>query len=504
MNLRKYQQDAVNAILDSDPQKHVLVSLPTGSGKSHVIGELCKKLSGRILVVTHTRELVLQDTDKVRLHTGEQVGIYCAGLGAKDATSRITVASVQSIVRAHVEPFNTIIVDESHRIPHAKAGQYHALFRKSPQAQIIGLTATPYRLDGGYLHKGDGALFDSLVYDCKTGDLIEQGYLSPIVGYRGRIEADLDGVHTRQGDFVAGEQAERFELIARDTCEDIIRKAEGRKSIMVFCVTVRHATLIAHTLREMGQGVVLVTGESIDRDESIERFKRGLARFLVNIDVLTTGFNFESVDCIAILRATKSAGLYCQIVGRGLRIADGKESCLLLDYGGNIRRHGVLDDVAPDSGGYRSNMAMSKECPSCGAEVSRMAKSCKHCGHVFVSDTQREVKHYAQADDADPLRKQATVYNVSRVLYCRHRKDGKPDSLKVTYCTEGMQYANEWVCVEHSGYPQQKARQWFARRGMMMPETVTDALDTSASLLCPKRITTMRDGKFERVVAYEF
>jgi DNA repair protein RadD len=274
---------------------------------------------------------------------------------------------------------------------------------------------------------------------------------------------------------------------------------------MVFCVTVRHATLIAHTLREMGQDAVLVTGESIDRDESIERFKRGLARFLVNIDVLTTGFDYPGVDCIAILRATKSAGLYCQIVGRGLRIADGKSDCLLLDFGGNIRRHGVLDDVAPDSGGGGfKTVAMSKECPSCGAEVSRMAKSCKHCGHVFVSNTEREVRHYAQADDADPLRKQATVYNVARVLYCRHRKEGKPDSLKVTYCTEGMQYVNEWVCVEHDGYPQQKARQWFARRGIMMPETVTEALDTSASLLCPKRITTMRDGKFERVVAYEF
>jgi len=504
LKLRDYQQDAVDAIIRTARQgNHALACLPTGAGKSLIIAELCNKAKGRVLVVTHTRELVQQDAHEIQNLTGKKPGIYCAGLGEKDGTQPVTVASVQSIVRANVDPFRVIIIDEVHRLPKNKQGQYHKLINKSPHSIIVGVTATPYRLDGGLLYEGEDALFDSLCYDCKTRDLIDDGWLSPIVSYRGKSEADLSGVHSRGGEYINSEMSAQFELIATDTCNDIIAKSVGRNAVLVFCAGIRHALLIAQTLITMGEDVAYIDGtmSTTDRDNQLDRFRSGDARMLVNCDVLTTGFNQRNIDCIALLRATKSAGLYVQMVGRGLRKAEGKKGCLLLDYGHNVRRHGPIDDVTI-SVSTEGKKAQSKTCRSCGAECSLGTRFCPHCGGEFDIQ-EREITHYSEADDIDPLRALVEVWEVIDTTYHRHKKSNRPDSLRVKYYCGFGRLASEWICPEHDGYPARKASDWFTRRGVYC-DTVSEALEKQDEIIQPKKITVQKSGNYWQVIGYEF
>lgn len=504
MPLRHYQQEAVSSIVAKARKGHnALASLPTGSGKSWIIAELCRIANGRVLVLAHVRELLVQNADKIARLTDKPIGFYCAGLGEKDATKPVTVASVQSIVRASPEPFTAIIVDEVHRVPHAKNGQYHAVFAKSPNALIFGLTATPYRLDGGMLTEGDDRLFDDLSYEAKTSDLIEEGWLSPIVGYRGAHEADLEGVHTKLGEFVAGEVAERFQLVAADTCRDIVQKSAGRKAVLVFCAGIEHAKTIRDTLSSLGESVAYVDGTipKRERDSELSRFSSGAARILVNVDVLTTGYDYPGIDCIAILRATKSPGLYVQMVGRGLRLADGKKDCMVLDFGGNIRRHGPIDDVRSRKT-FKRDMALSKTCRSCGAEVAIHLRVCPYCYAQFeIQD--REIRHARYADDADPMSAIVETWPVESVTYARHSKPLRPDSLRVEYYCGMGRRASEWVCPEHGGFAASMAVRWFARRGCVC-RTVDDALTHKAEFVAPQTVTVKKDGKWWKVVSYEF
>ncbi len=525
--LRDYQHQALDAIWEN-LDRHVVASLPTGSGKSHIIAELCRKAlqefpGTRILVVAHVKELLEQNAEKIRLHWPEApIGLYCAGLDARDVND-ITVASIQSIydIGDKLGAFDVIIVDEAHRIPHGDSGMYHTLFRSQPAAKILGLTATPYRLGGGLLHQGDDALFDDLVCEVKTGDLIERGYLSRIRSRRGSKEADLDGVHTRAGDFVADEMAAAFDqsALTEAAVEDVMRHASGRTSIMVFCCSVAHCHNIAAQFRQRGEeSVRVITGETpaLERATTIAEFKARRCRVLVNCDVLTTGFDAPNTDCIALLRATKSPGLYVQIIGRGLRKADGKDDCLLLDYGGNIERHGPIDSVTAERVEKGLEPPPTKTCPDCGDVIPAAVMKCPSCGFIFTpAPTPRVPTHGATASTADPLVVPVLHLGVLGVRYKRHSKAGKPDSMRVIYEVGLVASASplqralsrntvcEWVCFEHPGYARARAVEWAAKRGVYpCPKTVSDALECHFN---EPSFITIRDSKpFPEILNYEF
>jgi len=513
--LRDYQIKAVDAIWEN-LNRHVVASLPTGSGKSHIIAEICRRALAyegtHILIIAHVRELLEQNAAKIQAAIPDApVGIYCAGLKQRQLKP-ITVASVQSLARAKEIPaYDLILVDEAHRIPHGTSGQYHAIFDRLPRAKICGLTATPYRLDGGYIHEGEEALFEDLVYECRAGELIAQGYLSPIHAYQG-TEADLTGVGTRQGDFIIDEMAERFcggDMIG-SSVRDIRLKAKDCRKIMVFCCSIKHCGMIVDEMRKQGEeSVSLVTGKTHkqDREEIIHQFRDGDLRILINCDVLTTGFDAPNVDCIALLRATKSPGLYVQIVGRGLRLAPGKKSCLLLDFGGNVRRHGPIDSASARAPDPDHKPQETKTCPECKAIVDRTARSCR-CGFAFTGGEPRQIKHDKVADDkADPIHHRIARYNVMDVRYRKHIKKDRPSSLKVTYvCRSGLipTEFSEWVCLEHQGFAASKARMWFAQRGLYpSPKTVDQAITRSAEILKPHTIT-IKHSKFPEVISHEF
>ncbi len=522
--LRDYQIMAFNAIWDN-LDKHVLASLPTASGKSHIIAELCKQAlqvapGTRVLVIAHVKELLEQNSAKIRLHWPDApLALYCAGLKCKEV-GPITVASIQSIYDKgdQIGVFDLIIVDEAHRIPHGENGMYHTLFRTQPQAKIVGLTATPYRLGGGLLYEGDDALFEELVCEIKTADLVEQGYLARIRARPGSRQADLSGVHIRAGEYMADEMAAAFDDggLTAAVVDDVLLHATARRSIMVFCCSVAHCHSVLHAFAARGEATArVITGgtPSQVRADVIADFKARKCRILINCDVLTTGFDAPNIDCIVLLRATQSPGLYVQMIGRGLRQCEGKTDCLLLDYGGNVERHGPIDSVTAERV-QEQEREQVKTCPVCGYYIPVHVKICPDCGYHYPppEPTPRKITHGLQATTLDPLSISYTRYWVSNVYYMRHQKPGRPDSLKVIYDAvpeTGMQSGlmsrcfYEWVCFEHSGYPRTKAREWSYRHGVSpAPKTVTEAL--ACPFAVPKQITVRMGGQYPEVVDHEF
>lgn len=514
MTLRPYQLAATDALWNN-LDRHVYASLPTGSGKSHIIAELCRRAleypETRLLVITHSKELVQQDKEKIEAALPNvDVAAYCAGLREK-RIGIVTVASIQSIHKARhdLPSIDIIIVDEAHRIPHGEVGQYRDLFAAQPDARVIGLTATPYRLKGGLLHEGDDAIFDDLVCEIKTSDLIEQRYLSPVRARAGSEHADTTELHVRGGEFINAEMQEAFDKsdLNRAVVRDVMQHAAGRTSIMVFCTGVEHCDHVALAFLGAGErSVSVVTGNTPhrERDAIIAEFKARNLRILINCDVLTTGFDAPNVDCIVMLRATKSPGLYVQILGRGLRIAEGKTDCLFLDYGENVERHGPLDDITAERVESGDGPAPMKTCPQCQDMVYAGKRECLGCGYIWTVE-QVELALAAQAGTRDPIKATSIdVYPVAGVRYVLHKPPGKPPMMRAEYRTGMATFFNQFVCVEHTNGARYHAEKWFARHGAIAPRTAEEAIKVAKTLIKPKAITVKTGAKFPEIINYEF
>ena len=517
MNLRWYQTECLESIWNN-LDRNVVACLPTGSGKSHVLAEFCKRAvqtwpDTRICVLAHVKELLEQNAEKILMHWPDApVSLWCAGLNSKEANN-ITVASIQSIYKKTHEtgPYEVLLVDECHLInPHAESMYKRFISEQmvlNPLLKVAGLTATPYRMKTGQLHEGENALFDDLVYECKLTPLISEGWLSPIIGKNGAVQANTQDMHIRAGEFKSDEMQDEFQSMVIESCSDIMKNSQDRKSILIFTAGIDHAYVVYQYIKALDEKVEIVTGETPkkERTETVERFKNCDIRILVNCSVYTTGFDAPNVDCIALLRCTRSPGLYVQMVGRGLRVAPGKKDCLVLDYGGNIRRHGPLEDVTSDRQ-ISEKIARSKTCPSCGNEIALAANVCTICGYQFPQK-KREIRHDIEADNADPMSKQIDTHKVYRVEYSRHRKAGKPDSMRVIYyCNENKLFPlsfSEYICLEHGGYAADKARHWAIRRGINPPpDTITESL--LMKYIEPTAITVKKDGKYWAVINYDF
>ena len=266
-----------------------------------------------------------------------------------------------------------------------------------------------------------------------------------------------------------------------------------------------HARHVAEEFARQGITCRTIFGDTPkeERDAIIAAFKRGEIRALASMGVLTTGFNAPAVDLIALLRPTKSAGLYVQMVGRGTRLAPDKENCLVLDFADNVRRHGPIDLVRPkrpgDGGGGE---APTKVCPECDSIMALSATECPDCGYVFPP---REVKIAPTAATLPVLSPKVQWLPVHGVSYSRHDKRGGRPSMKVTYSC-GLKSYNEWVCVEHQGYARQKALEWWRKRapGCPMPRTVDDAIAQAGKLTRPIAISVHPSGRFLEISGYRF
>jgi len=521
MKLRPYQTEAIQSIYDwfEAGKNAPLIVTPTGSGKSVILAEFIRGAcmqyrDTHVLVVTHVKELVQQDYNKImEVWPSAPAGIYSAGLKSRQL-KQITVASIQSIYNKQefLGRFDLIVVDEAHLIPHKSDGMYRKLLETSvaanPYTKLIGLTATPYRLDSGLLHEGEGALFDGISYEANVADLIEQGYLCRLTAQHGD-KVDLEGVKVTAGEYNIGQLGER--MAAVDLVEHhvdlIMQRCADRHAWLIFSVTVEHASKVAAALSQRGIAATYVSGDmpNNERDEKINGFKAGKYRALVNCAILTTGFDHPPTDAVIMLRPTLSAGLYIQMVGRGLRLHEGKENCLILDFGGNVRRHGFIDKVEPPRKGKKgpAQEAPVKECPSCASYVPIMTRLCPICEHEFpIAEREAERLHHVGAILSTEIK--PSNMTVNRVAYARHLgKSGMPTLRVDYYC--GMQRISEYICIEHQGYARSKAVAWWQRRSELpVPATIEQALGMSDDLSVPVTIDVSHVGKYPEIKHYYF
>ena len=520
LELRAYQREAVDSLYRWFEEKSgdPLVILPTGGGKSPVQAAFVREVldlwpGQRILLLVHVKELVEQTFRTLtRLWPEAPAGVYSAGLGRREAHPPIVVAGIQSVYRkaSLLGHRDLVIIDEAHRIPPAGEGMYQTLLTGlreiNPRLRLIGLTATPYRMGQGYLWDGEGALFDGPSFQIDIGTLVRLGYLAPLTTAPVRARADLSTVRKRQGDFVESDLEAAMDTITDEACREIVAHGAERKKWLVFCAGIGHAEHVTNALRNLGVSAEMVTGQTPNdlRDALVDRFRAGEIRALVNVMVLTTGFDVPDIDLLVFLRPTMSPGLFVQMAGRGTRIAEGKTDCVILDFARNLDRHGPVDRIgAPSPSTGEPGEAPMKLCPECGAAMYAGATECPECGHLMPRDpekklTPRASEAQALSDDR-PVRRE-----VAGISFAVHRKVGKPDSLRVEYDC-GLQIVRQWICPNHGDYARYKAQKWWARMvAADMPDSIEEAVEVArAHVRKPVAIWTRISGKFEEVVRVE-
>ena len=405
--LRPYQQQAVDATLAHFRQSDAsaLLVLPTGAGKSLVIAELARLAKRKILVVTHVQELVEQNAAKFAA-LGRSPGVYSAGLKQRDTKPQVVFGSIQSVA-ANLDQFaneySLLIVDEAHRISNNTGSQYQQLIGhlrdQNPGLKVLGLTATPYRLGYGWIYQRDyrgfvrseePRIFEHCIYDLPLRALVKQGYLTPPRMENPAIaHYDFSSLRpNRDGLFAEADLNELLSQCPRVTeaiCRQLVELSVQRQGVMVFAATVKHAKEILGYLPQAQSALVIADTDAAERKQVIQRFKSREPKFLVNVSVLTTGFDAPHVDLIALLRPTQSVSLFQQMVGRGLRLNEGKTECLVIDYANN-----GIDLYDPEVGE-----------PKPAPDTEPVQVFCPECGHANLfwgrTDTEGDViEHFGR------------------------------------------------------------------------------------------------------------
>ena len=476
--LRDYQERAVTGVYQwmASHQGNPCIVAPTGSGKSWIIAALCEDVlhrwpdTRRILVLSHVKELLQQDAEKiVKAWPEAPLGIYSAGLNSRQI-ERITVAGIQSVYKRAdaLRPVDVVIVDEAHLINTQAVGMYRRLLDDlidddGHGPRVIGLTATPYRLGQGMITEGDEALFAGLVEPVTITELVDRGFLSPLRSKLTETELNVNDVHTRGGEFIESELARAVDDQELNTgiAGEIVKRAEGRRSWLVFCTGIAHAEHMRDALRAEGVIAEVVTGKTPkdERAQILDAYKRGEITALTNANVLTTGFDAPETDLIAFCRPTMSPGLYVQMAGRGMRPAEGKTDCLVLDFAGNVQRHGPITDVNPRR--ESNGKPVTKKCPDCGEIISAGSRKCPVCGHVFPEPEHKEREVTLALDGVSDIMGRASTRSPVRGWWwyvSKSRNNGTP-MLVVDYALADFSAppVKEYLCLMHGGYAEEKA-----------------------------------------------
>jgi DNA repair protein RadD len=524
--LRTYQNEAIESLYSyfENNAGNPLVVIPTGGGKSAIAATFMQRAikehtKTKILYVVHVKELVMQTYMTLRhLWPDAPATIYSAGLGKKNMSGQIVFASIQSIYDKgfNLQNIDLVIVDEAHLIPHSGDGMYRRLMNDlricNKYIKVIGLTATPYRMSSGSLTEWEDALFSDICYEKNIAELIEDGYLARPISKSMDTGFDVSGVKITGGDFQRGalEKIVDDELKTRPIIEEIISHGHDRKSWLVFCTGIGHAKHVRDALELAGISAGCVTGKTTkeERDRVISDYKLGKIRALTNADILTTGFDAPRTDLLAVIRPTQSPGLWVQIVGRGMRIADGKSDCLILDFGNNILRHGPIDgiNIKGKNNKKLGTEAPYKTCTNCKTTCHAAIAECAECGFIFPPPVP-ELQHKASdlAVLSSGKKPTAHVVKVLGVKFLIHYKDGSKFTMRVKYNC-GLTEISEWVCPEHVGVPRMKFMRWWAAWGGAnpIPLSTKEAVDRSGELRIPYEITATKNGKYYNVIAYEF
>lgn len=520
---RWYQKEAINSTIAylklSKGTKNPLIVAPTGSGKSWIIAGLIHKLHAsypnlEVLIVSHVKEILEQNYEKLALVLPkEKLGLYSASLKLRQ-NNQITIAGIQSIYKSPNLFANTklIIVDEAHTIPPASESMYQQLITTFSNTPIVGLTATPYRLGTGYLTDA-GHIFNDVVYEVDLKKLIGQGFLCKLTSKAAKEQIDTSKLKVQAGDYSKksmSEQIDRFN-ITNTICDELAKYKDLRKHWLVFAVDIKHAENISHALNERGITAAPYHSKmSIDeRNLFIRLYKAGKIQCIINVNALTTGFDFPEIDLIGLLRPTKSPVLHVQMIGRGLRIAKNKENALILDFAGNLRRLGPIDkvEVVPPKKGKGTGKPPTKVCPQCDEVVPLSAQLCDACGWKFESVNKLTLQSASDQVISDESKPDYIQIGVRHVYYYLHEKEDRPSSLKVVYSCENLKMYTEWIFFEHSRELRAIAEKWWYRRTKEeMPKTVAEALKITDKkcLTMPKQIVVENKAKYPKIKQYIF
>ncbi len=532
MQLRYYQAEAIEAIYAyfSKLPGNPLVALPTGTGKSVVIGEFIRGVyqrypGQRIMMLTHVKELIEQNLEKLlTLWPTAPAGVYSAGVGRKESNLPITFAGIASVAK-HAAKFghiDLVLIDEAHLVSVDQDTLYRKFLAELKKVnhylKVIGFTATTYRLGLGALT--NGGLFTDVCYNLTTMEafnrLVAEGYMAPLVPKRTTMEYDTSRVKVKGGDFA---QHELQEAVDKDSltyaaCAETVQFGQDRKHWLVFAAGIEHAEHVAGALESMGIPTVVIHSKmpTAERDAAIAGFKSGKYRAAVNNNVLTTGFDFPAIDLIAVLRPSKSTVLWVQMLGRGTRPSPetGKTNCLVLDFAGNTRRLGPINDpVVPKAKGEKGEgTAPVRICEACGTYNHASARVCASCGSDFPRELR--IKQTAYSDEVmklspgGPVFPKVETFTVDRLTYAEHNRIGKPPAIVAQYYC-GLRMFKEYICLEHPGYASKKSREWWRQRSPHPPpETTLAALGRLGELSVPARIRVQLDLAHPEIKGVEY
>ncbi len=562
--LRPYQADSVKAVIHYF-RKHTtpaVLVLPTGAGKSLVIAELARLAKGRVLVLAHVKELVEQNHQKYESY-GLKGSIFSAGLGRKETEQQVVFASVQSVVRnldQFKNQFSLLVIDECHRVPDNTNTSYQKVIRhlqdQNSGIKVLGLTATPYRLGMGWIYQyhtrglvrsEEPRFFRDCIFELPIHYLLDEGFLTParmmdapVLSYdfsqltpanTGRYkEAELDMV------------IDKAKRATPQIVEQIIQLAVEKQGVMIFAATVRHAQEIFGLLPN--HATALITGETPgqERDNIIQKFKNRETKFLVNVSVLTTGFDAPHVDLIAILRPTESISLYQQIIGRGLRLSPSKKECLILDYAGNS-----YDLYQPEVGAEKPDSdseIITIPCPACGFNnnfwgkldnngflIEHYGRKCQgffeddesgereHCDYRFRAkycgecgadnDIAARICHECDATLVDPDKKlkealnlkDALVFECQEMRLSVHKDDKGKSSVRISYIGENQAQVSEFWSLntkkQKQTFHQQFVRPHLAdKHRPFEPASPAKVVDHQHRFRPPQFVIARKSGRF--------
>jgi len=519
--LRPYQSRAITMLYDwlSNNSGNPCLVLPTGSGKSHIVAALCKDAvqswpETRILMLTHQKELIEQNAEKMRLHwRNAPLGIYSASIGSRQLGKNITFAGIQSVRKKArlIGHIDLVIIDEAHTVSHRDEGGYRTLLNDlvaiNPAMRVIGLTATPYRLGHGLI-TDKPAIFDALIEPVTIAELIVSKHLAPLRSKITRSKLDTSGVHKRGGEYIESElqAAVDNDQSNQAIVDEVIALAGDRQSWLFFCAGVQHAQHICEALLSRGIVSECVTGDTPkkERERILHDYKSGKIRALTNANVLTTGFDAPNIDLIAMLRPTLSPGLYVQMAGRGMRLKDHADHCLVLDFAGCVQTHGPITNVQPpDKAGKGEGDAPIKVCNHCHEICHASVRECPNCGEPFPEPEKKKLK--LRNDDIMGL--EAAEMSCTGWKWSRHisAQSGK-EMVKVTYYGDLSDTpVKEYLCILHEGYAGQKALRTLAGIAQQSGATIPAQNDLDA--LCeemneaqpPALLKYRKSGKFFEV-----
>lgn len=527
MKLRDYQQrsiDQLYAWFRAGNTGNPCLVLPTGSGKSHIVAALCKDAlqnwpDTRVLMLTHVKELIEQNAEKMRQHwPGAPMGIYSASIGRRDLGEPITFAGIQSVrnksdMLGHVD---LVLIDECHLVNHKEEGGYRTLLAElqsiNPALRVVGLTATPYRLGHGLITDAP-AIFADLIEPVSIEELIFKGHLSKLRSKVTGARLNVTGVKKRGGEYIeadlqrAVDTADQNDAVVRE----VIVRAGDRKAWLFFCTGVSHAQHVAEVLQDYGIAAACVTGETpkTERAAILRDFKAGKLRALTNANVLTTGFDYPDIDLIAMLRPTMSPSLYVQMAGRGMRPKSHTDHCLVLDFAGAVETHGPITAVQPPKkAGSGEGEAPVKVCDTCNELCPISARQCPACGAEFPAP---EPKRFELRSD-DIMGIEPSEMAVTDWRWRKHvsKASGK-EMLAVTYYGAlSDKPITEYLPINHEGYAGQKALVNLAhmKNKSGAPNSDVHSLDGIAEAMNkgmhPSLVTYKQDGKFYRVITRQW